>query len=365
MAPVILEMRSRQNIDVSVLATGQHTDMLYQALSYFDLAPDKDLQVMKSRQSLDYLTARIVEGAGEVFDSDRPDVVLVHGDTTTTFASALAAFYRQIPVAHIEAGLRSGDLHNPFPEEANRCLTDRICSFWFPPTSRASENLAKEGITGDRVLTTGNTVIDALFHTRDRIQLQGPSDSLEGIPDGAPLALLTSHRRESWGDPLKNTCGAVIELLDRQKELRVLVPMHRNPVVRDVIRHALGNHERVILCEPLAYPDFVWAMNRAQIILTDSGGVQEEASALGKPILILRSVTERPEVLDEGSGVLVGTDRDCILRTAVGFLEDEGYGERLGLAFGSPFGDGRASARITDFLERNCLGSGRNAVEKH
>lgn len=361
MAPVILELRKRAGFDVSILATGQHTDMLYQALSFFGLVPDQDLKVMKEKQSLDYLTARIVEGVGEVFDRQRPDVVLVHGDTTTTFAAALSAFYRQIPIGHVEAGLRSGDLANPFPEEANRCLTDRLCSFWFPPTGRAADNLAREGIRGEDVLVTGNTVIDALFLTREKVSSGGLPDVFRNIPSEAPLALLTTHRRESWGAPLERTCRAARTLLADKTDLWMLVPMHRNPVVREVIQRILGDQERVVLCEPLSYPDFVWAMDRSRIILTDSGGVQEEASAMAKPILILRSVTERPEVLEAGSGILVGTDPEMILKTSLGFLNDPDYGQRLGLKFESPFGDGKASARIADFLEGGLFGLGQGA----
>lgn len=359
LAPVILEMRKRRGFEVSILATGQHTDMLYQALSFFDLVPDRDLKVMKEKQSLDYLTARIIEGVGEVFDRERPDLVLVHGDTTTTFASALAAFYRQIPIGHVEAGLRSGDMRNPFPEEANRRLTDRICSLWFPPTAKASENLVREGIEGEGVLVTGNTVIDALFQTRGKVFSEGQPEIFRNIPPEAPLALLTTHRRESWGEPLERTCNAARDLLAAKPDLWMLIPMHRNPVVRKVIQRILGSLQRVVLCEPLSYPAFVWAMDRSTIILTDSGGVQEEGSALRKPILILRSVTERPEVLARGSGVLVGTDPAMILKTSLGFLNDPEYGHNLGLKFESPFGDGKASWRIGNYLEDRFFGPGQ------
>lgn len=361
MAPLILELRARDGLEVSVLATGQHTDMLYQALSFFDLIPDQDLKVMRQKQSLDYLTGRIVEGVGEVFDRERPDTVLVHGDTTTTFAAALSAFYRQIPIGHVEAGLRSGDMANPFPEEANRCLTDHICSFWFPPTVKAADNLAREGIQGRDVLVTGNTVIDALFLTKKKASSEGLPETLRNIPPKVPVALLTTHRRESWGAPLERTCAAARELLMAKPDLWMLVPMHRNPVVREVVQRVLGDLERAVLCEPLAYPAFVWAMDRSNIILTDSGGVQEEASAMAKPILILRTVTERPEVLEAGAGILVGTDPEMILKTSLGFLNNPDYGQRLGLRFESPFGDGKASGRIADFIEGRVFAAGQRA----
>jgi UDP-N-acetylglucosamine 2-epimerase (non-hydrolysing) len=323
--------------------------MLTQALEFFGIEADLNLGVMKSAQTLDHVTSAVLQGVGAFLDSAPQDMLLIHGDTTTTLAAALAGFYRKIPLGHVEAGLRSRDLTRPFPEEANRVLTDRISALLFAPTRQAAENLRAEGIEDSRVFVTGNTVIDALFWALERGNTPLPS-GLDEIPPGAPLALLTAHRRESWGEPLTKICGAVRRLLEKYPALWFLVPLHKNPAVRETIAGELSGCPRVVFAEPLSYPEFVAAMNRSILILSDSGGVQEEASALKKPVLILRDLSERPEALSEGTGVLVGTDGDRIEREASRLLEDEPYRASFA-ARGSPFGDGRAGERIAEIIK--------------
>ncbi len=351
MAPVALRVASSRRLELFLLATGQHTQMLHQALGHFDLKANVDLNVMKERQTLDYLTSAVLEGVGNVLDRECPDLVLVHGDTTTTFAASLAAFYRKIPIGHVEAGLRSQNLYLPFPEEMNRLLTDHIAGLWFAPTEGARRNLEREGVPRDRISVTGNTVIDALFWTREN-RVEPSLESLRSIPNEAEMILLTAHRRESWGEPLARICKAAELLLSSFPRLWLLIPMHKNPAVRETIETFFHDRERVVLCDPLDYPDFVWAMNRSRLILSDSGGVQEEASALKKPVLVLRDVTERPEAIESGSALLVGTDEDKILKSAIPLLEsDEAYNELLSKC-ANPFGDGQASDRIVREVEQ-------------
>ena len=351
MAPVIAEMRRRANFSVRVVATGQHTDMLRQALDYFELKADVNLDIMRQAQTLDYITSSVLVRVGETFDADKPDAVLVHGDTTTTFAAALAAFYRQIPVGHVEAGLRSFDKYRPFPEEMNRVLTDRIAKWWFAPTDLARKNLLAEGVADDAIFVTGNTVVDALQMALKKTASPKNPCLLPLAADKGRFLLVTAHRRESWGQPLERICDALREILSMYEDLRALVPMHKNPKVREVIVARLGDHPRVILCDPLDYPDFVWALDNCTLILSDSGGVQEEASALRKPVLILREITERPEALEQGSGILVGTDREKIVAETDNLLRDAGaYAGIVRRCESSPFGDGRAAGRIADIL---------------
>jgi len=351
MAPVIKEIQSRPGFNVRVIATGQHSDMLTQALDYFSIRADVNLAIMKDRQSLDHITTSVMEGAGRVFDEEKPDAVLVHGDTTTTFAAGIAAFYRKIPLGHVEAGLRSRNMLLPFPEEMNRALTDRLARWRFAPTELSKENLLEEGTDPETVYVTGNTVVDALFATINGGE--GPKDeSLSArLAGDKPFLLLTAHRRESWGEPMENICHALADILQKHPEYGALIPMHKNPAVRQTMRDILGGNDRVILCDPLDYPDFVLALNSCALILSDSGGVQEEATALKKPLLILRDVTERPEALERGSGLLVGTKRERIIATADELLSDKNAYERVrSKCEGNPFGDGRASVRIADIL---------------
>lgn len=357
MAPVVIALKKEKDFDVKILATGQHAAMLDQALQHFNLSADLNLNIMKDRQSIDYITSRVITGAGEYFDQIVPDVVLVHGDTTTTFASALAAFYRHIPVGHVEAGLRSGNMALPFPEEMNRVLTDKIATWGFAPTELAKSNLLADGMLSKNIHVTGNTVIDALFYTIKNTQ-KPLSNELLKLPKGASFVLVTAHRRESWGLPLEEICKALTELLENHSKLWMLIPMHKNPAVRDIIKKYLGNKERVILCNPLDYPDFVWAMNSSLFILSDSGGVQEEASAIKKPVLILRDVTERPEAIEHGSGILVGVNKNKILLHATKLLNNSEYLAQIEQKCGNqPFGDGTASIKITKFLKNYFLKS--------
>ncbi|MDR2780641.1 MAG: UDP-N-acetylglucosamine 2-epimerase (non-hydrolyzing) [Synergistaceae bacterium] len=351
MAPLIIELRRRENFSVRVISTGQHTDMLKQALDFFKLKPDADLAIMKKNQTLDYITSSALLGVGETLDSDRPDAVLVHGDTTTAMASSLAAFHRRIPVGHVEAGLRSFDMQIPFPEEMNRVLIDRLAKWLFAPTELASANLRRENaVSGGYLYVTGNTVIDALFIAL-KLHKEPCSPVLSPLAGEAPFILMTAHRRESWGKPMERICSALLEVLRRHGEFRALVPMHKNPAVRDSMKDILGENERIILCDPLDYPDFVWSLGRCKIILSDSGGVQEEASALGKPVVVLRGVTERPEAVEHGTAILAGTEYDRIVTVADGLLSDEKkYREIEMRKSGNPFGDGRASERIADIM---------------
>jgi len=359
MAPVILRLKER-GLSCFVLATGQHTDLLTQALRTFNITPDRDLSIMRERQSLDYITSAVLTKAGEALDDVKPKVVLVHGDTTTTFASALASFYRKIPVGHVEAGLRSGNLYLPFPEEANRIMVDKLATFWFAPTEIAKNNLLKEGCDPSRIWVTGNTVVDALMMVKG---LKGEPEFLkEKLPPHVPLLLVTVHRRESWGKPLESVCEALIEILKSFPRLWIIIPMHKNPLVRETWQRYLSDIPNVILCDALEYDDFVWIMNRSTLILTDSGGIQEEAATLKKPVLILRDVTERPEALSEGTALLAGREPSKIVELALKVLLDDDFRERLLSKSSSPFGEGRAAETIVDILmqylnaNEHCLG---------
>jgi len=358
MAPLILELKSDPSFEPTLLASGQHSDMLIQALSHFGITPDENLRVMMERQSLEHITSSVMQGVGAFLDANPQDILLVHGDTTTTLAASLAGFYRKTPVGHVEAGLRSHDMTRPFPEEANRALTDRLSALHFAPTDLAAENLLAEGVKKDSIFVTGNTVIDALFWT-----LAKGGAAISGGSDDTPTVLLTAHRRESWGAPLERICRAVRRVMEKHPKLRLIVPLHKNPDVRDTIMKILGRpempgrekREKIAFTEPLEYPEFIGAMNRSLFIMSDSGGVQEEASALGKPVLILRELSERPEALDKGTGLLVGTDEHIIEREALRLLEDESYREsftkRGGAVAKNPFGDGNASKRIAGVLK--------------
>ncbi len=355
MAPVVIALQKQEAFDVRVLATGQHAAMLDQVLDFFKITADRNLHIMKERQSLDYITASVLTGAGEYYDETLPSAVLVHGDTTTTFAAGLAAFYRGIPVGHVEAGLRSWNMRLPFPEEMNRVLVDKFASWGFAPTALAAENLRKEGMAENAISVTGNTVIDALFYTV-AARTKPDCKELRALPGHAPFVLVTAHRRESWGAPLEDICSALTDILDAHPELWMVVPMHKNPAVREIIHKHLDGRAKVILCDPLDYPDFVWAMNSSKFILSDSGGVQEEASAIKKPVLILRDVTERPEAVEHGSGVLVGVNRGKIRNAALKLLEDaQAIPDIERRCDAQPFGDGTASLKIAETLKESLL----------
>ena len=340
LAPVVLEAERSGQFDVQVIRTSQHREMLDQMVDLFELKIDVDLDIMKPDQSLADVTTNALSGLYETFSRLKPDCVVVQGDTTTTFVGALAAFYLQIPVAHVEAGLRTFDKRQPYPEEINRCLTSQLTDLHFPPTARAQQNLLKEGIADDRIWVTGNTAIDALFYT-----LEKEGRSATTAPVEPRTILLTAHRRENHGEGMERICEAVLELVQRYDDLRVVYPVHMSPRVRRTVHARLGDHPRVQLIEPLDYREFVLAMSEATLILTDSGGVQEEAPSLGKPVLILREVTERPEASEAGVALPVGTDRERIVREASRLLDDAEHYRRMSETM-NPYGDGKAAGRI-------------------
>ena len=317
MAPVILACRRQPWASVRVLATAQHREMLDQVFELFEIAPDIDLNIMQENQTLPELTARLMTALDQAFASEDPDAVLAQGDTSTVMVAALASFYRRIPFGHVEAGLRTGDLAYPFPEEMNRVVAGRLARWHFAPTESGRTNLLAEGIPDDRIFVTGNTVIDALLDVAKRCDDYAPK-----LSPGKRLILVTAHRRENFGDPFAEVCRAIKYLADTRSDVEFLYPVHPNPNVRDVAKKMLGQHPRIQLCDPLDYVPFVAAMKTAHFILSDSGGVQEEAPALGKPVLVLRRETERPEAVREGVVKLVGPDFDAIVQESSRLLDD-------------------------------------------
>ncbi len=349
MAPVIRHLQSAPRFEVRLVATGQHREMLDQVLRLFDLTPDIDLNIMTPHQTLSEITIRTLQGLDALLRTDPPDVVLAQGDTTTTFVSALSAFYHKIPFGHVEAGLRTYDKYHPFPEEVNRRLTAPIAEFHFAPTERARQNLLQEHIPAERIWVTGNTGIDAVLWVANQpFETEDPALQRALLHEGR-LVLLTTHRRENWGEPMRQIAHAVCHLLEQFRDLLLLVPMHRNPLVREALVPLLGDHPRALLTEPLDYAPFVHAMRKATLILTDSGGVQEEAPAFGKPILVLRTTTERPEGVEAGTAKLVGTDPEAIVQEAARLLTDEDAYQQMAQAV-NPYGDGHASERIRTIL---------------
>jgi len=349
MAPVILELRKQPWANVRVLATAQHRQMLDQVLSFFDIQPDIDLNIMRPNQALTELTARLLLELDAVLKAEKPDVVLVQGDTTTVMTVALACFYHRIPIGHVEAGLRTWDMQNPFPEEANRVIAGKLARWHFAPTEGSRQNLLKDGIADSDVIVTGNTVVDALLATAQRDLDLGIT-----LPADKRMVLVTSHRRENFGVPFRNICRALQTLAHNNSDVQFLYPVHPNPNVKDVAYEYLAQIPNVTLCEPLDYAPFVAAMKRAYLILTDSGGVQEEAPALGKPVLVLREETERPEAVQEGVVKLVGSDYDRIVADAQCLLDDEAAYKAMARGV-SPYGDGHASERIARLLQEQLL----------
>lgn len=354
MAPVVTELRKSSTIKLKVCVTGQHRDMLDQVLHLFDITPDHDLNLMLPNQTLDQLTARALVQIGEILDIERPDLVLVHGDTTTTLAASMAAFYRKIEVGHVEAGLRSGSLLAPWPEELNRRVATLATRMHFAPTDRARQNLLVEGTSPEHIFLTGNTVIDALVATVERLK-QSPKtrENLEQrfglLNRNRRLILVTGHRRESFGEGFENICKAMIDIVD-QNDAEMVYPVHPNPNVRGPVERLLGGHKSIHLIDPQDYEPFVYLMERSHIIITDSGGVQEEAPSLGKPVLVMRDNTERPEAVDAGTVILVGTNRARIVTEASRLLRDTAHYERMAQAT-NPYGDGNASRRIRSAIE--------------
>ena len=348
LGPLAVELkRHPKQFRVNLVGTGQHRDLVPQHLGLFRLRLDHDLAVMKRRQTLADITARTVLRMDALLAEERPDVVIVEGDTTAVFAAAVAAFYRQVPVAHVEAGLRSGDPYNPFPEEMNRRLVSPVAAVHFAPTAAARHNLLKENISADCIYVSGNTTIDALLIASKR-KPHRPAVAV-GQLRGKRLVLVTAHRRESWGEGIREICRALAELARRFPDVVVIYAVHPNPVVRDMVKQALGSSERVLLITPPDYVEFVDLMKRAYLILTDSGGIQEEAPSLGKPVLVMRETTERTEGVKTGCSELVGTDRERIVKRAARLLTDPGAYAAM-VCHRNPYGDGRASARIRQAL---------------
>jgi UDP-N-acetylglucosamine 2-epimerase (non-hydrolysing) len=350
LAPIILELRNHPHFQVVNIATAQHRQMLDQVLDVFGIKPDFDLNIMEPKQSLAKLTKNTIAGLDEILVETKPDMVLVQGDTTTTFVGSLAAFYRQIPVGHVEAGLRTQDKANPFPEEINRRLTSCIADLHFAPTSTAKRALLKEHIPAGHIVVTGNSVIDALRYSIKKAYRFSDDRLNEYVQEKRRIILLTMHRRENWGTPMIGACEAVRTLANRYQADRFVFPVHLNPIVRDVVYPILGDLKNVILIEPLPYGDFVNVMARSYLILTDSGGVQEEGPSLGKPVLVLRKVTERPEAVQFGTAKLVGLEQKNITSAAKKLLDDSKAYRRMASAT-NPYGDGRASRRTIQTLE--------------
>lgn len=347
MAPVIKELcRHGDDIVCRVCVTGQHRQMLDSILKLFEIAPDYDLDIMQQNQTLEYITTTVLSSVSKIIRQEKPDFLMVQGDTTTAMAASLAGFYQKIRVCHVEAGLRTWDICNPFPEESNRRIIDSVSSLFFAHTERAKQNLLQEGITKTSIEVTGNTVIDALLDVANRdFGLTGTI--LANIPfNQRKIILLTAHRRENFGQPLVNICNAIKEIaLRHSSDVFIVYPVHLNPNVQEPARSILGNIDNVLLTEPLEYVPFIHLMKRAYLVLTDSGGLQEEAPSLGKPVLVLREVTERPEAVEAGTAEIVGTQSDKIIQRTCELLQDEEQYLRMAKAV-NPFGDGRASQRI-------------------
>ena len=349
MAPVVKALEAEPDMESIVTVTAQHREMLDQVLHLFSITPDYDLNIMSQGQTLYDVTCRALMGLQEVLKEARPDVVLVHGDTTTTFVGALAAFYEGIPVGHVEAGLRTGNIYSPFPEEMNRKLTGAIGTYHFAPTTTSESNLLKENINPDHLYVTGNTVIDALQTTvkKDYTFTEELLNKIDYV--NQKVILVTTHRRENLGDPMRNVYEAIRDIIGEHEEVEVIFPMHRNPKVRSIVQEVLGHMPRVHLIEPLEYEPFANLMDRTYLIMTDSGGIQEEAPSLGKPVLVLRDTTERPEAVQAGTVKLVGTDKATVYATAKELITNAEMYTAMSNAV-NPYGDGLASGRIIQAL---------------
>lgn len=349
MAPLVKELEKREGIESKICVTAQHREMLDQVLELFDIKPDFDLNIMKTKQSLTGITNRILEGLEDIFKEEKPDMILVHGDTTTTFSSALAAYYQQIKVGHVEAGLRTFDKYFPFPEEMNRKLTGAIADLHFSPTKGAKNNLLREGIDESSIYITGNTVIDAMLHTvEDDYVFE--NEELNKIDfKNKKVIMITAHRRENWGEGISNICEALNQIVNENKDVELVYLVHLNPIVKDMVYEKLGNKERIHLLNPLDTKETHNLMNKCFMVMTDSGGLQEEAPHLGKPVLVLRDVTERPEAVEYGTVKLVGTNKEKIIDEANILINSKEAYEKMSKAV-NPYGDGKASERICDAI---------------
>jgi len=357
MASLVKEFEKESSISLKVCVTAQHREMLDQVLEIFDIKPDYDLNLMKSGQDLYDITSNVLLGMKNVLDDFKPDIVLVHGDTTTTSATALATFYQKIKLGHVEAGLRTNNLYNPWPEEANRQITGVLSDYHFAPTKNSQENLLRENKKIESVIVTGNTVIDALFYVLEKIEgSKELKDSIISsiemqykIDDSRKIVLVTGHRRENFGQKFINICEALKTIALNNRDVDIVYPVHLNPNVQKPVKEILSNISNVYLIEPLQYQQFIYLMSKSYFLITDSGGVQEEAPSLGKPVLVLRDTTERPEALEAGTVKLVGTNREVIVKEAQSLLDDYSVYEKMSQAH-NPYGDGKASSRIVEFI---------------
>ena len=348
MAPLVLRLRQEAGLDCLVAVTAQHREMLDQVLHLFDIKTEYDLNLMKHGQTLEDITSQVLFGLAPIFDREKPDLVLVHGDTTTTMAAALAAFYHHIPCGHIEAGLRSGHKFSPFPEEMNRKITGTLTDHHFAPTQFAAENLLKEGVDQEDIYITGNTVIDALLQAVEKpCDLSGYG--LDDVDWQKDIILMTCHRRENWGKPMEEIFSAINQVLLDHPDTRLIFPLHKNPLVREIAYQKLTQTKQIHFSEPLDYLPFCHVMKRSKLIVTDSGGLQEEAPALGKPVLVLRDVTERPEAIAAGTAMLAGTTQKSVYQTVSGLINDEKTYNQMAKAI-NPYGDGKACDRIVKII---------------
>ena len=354
MAPLVHALQADDRFDAKVCVTAQHREMLDQVLELFEIEPDFDLNIMKAGQTLNDVTTSVLVGLKPVLEDFKPDVVLVHGDTATTFAASLAAYYQQIKVGHVEAGLRTGNIYSPWPEEANRKLTSAISNYHFAPTAGSKENLLNEGISKDEIMVTGNTVIDALFWVREKLNKDNSlsnelSSRFDYLDSNKKLVLVTGHRRESFGGGFERICEALRQIATNNPDAQVLYPVHLNPNVQEPVNRLLKGLDNVFLIEPQQYLPFCYLMDRATVILTDSGGIQEEAPSLGKPVLVMRETTERPEAIDAGTVRLVGTDVDLIVSQVDLLLTNPDEYQKMSKSH-NPYGDGLACGRILEIL---------------
>ena len=351
LAPIIIRFQNNYKFRVKICNTGQHQEMLYQVLSFFEIEPDYNLNVMKHDQSLPGITLNVLKEMEYVLEKESPELIFIQGDTTTAFVGALSGFYKKVKIAHIEAGLRSWNKYSPFPEEMNRVLISRLADYHFAPTNKAKENLVKEGVR-ENVYVVGNTVIDALFLGLDIISNEGEGGYYEHfnfIDFSKKIILVTGHRRESFGKPFENICYALKEIAERD-DVEIVYPVHLNPKVREPVNRILKKAKNVHLIEPLKYPYLIWLMSKSFLVLTDSGGIQEEAPSLGKPVLVMREVTERIEGIEVGTAKLVGTDQEKIVVETMKLLDNEEEYEKMAKAV-NPYGDGKASERIISIME--------------
>lgn len=349
MAPLVNELKKDENIESIVCVTAQHRQMLDQVLKIFKIMPDYDLNIMQERQTLAHITSKVLQGLIDIINDAKPDIILVHGDTTTTFAGALAGFYAKVKVGHVEAGLRTYDKYSPYPEEMNRCLTGRLADMHFCPTENNKKNLLKENIPEINMYITGNTVIDAL-KTTVKSDYEFTTPALKEIDFNKKVIVVTAHRRENLGEPLENICNAIKEIAEKYEDVRIVYPVHLNPLVAEPVKKILGDVKNVSLVEPLNVQELHNLMDRSYMVMTDSGGLQEEAPALGKPVLVLRKETERPEAVEAGTVRIAGTDKEDIVNLASMLIENKEEYDKMNRA-ANPYGDGKASYRIVQAIK--------------